>query len=729
MAIYILYLLKVSICLSIFFAFYLLLLRKKPFFQFNRLYILYAGVLSFIIPMLVVQESAISEKARTQPTATHLSPPEVASLEWEHIVMQPLQSAPFQWTLTLGDLLFGIYFIGVIVLLFRFIKNIWRIAVMVRESKQHKIFGTKVLQHPSMPTSTFFNILFWRDQTSYSPEQTKAVLLHEKVHARQWHSSDVLIMKLIEIFQWFNPISKYLSRELSLQHEYIADRYAARKMDNKKDYVHLLLEQIPVRNKLMPLNYFHSFTKKRIDMMQQEVPSFTSLFPYFFILPLSLQLAGTFSDSNEMTAVENSIHILSNKEIGLTQNLTPNQSENVIQWGDLVIDLVEIDGWDGVKAFTARKSILKSDLLSLVNENLFIKIGNKKDFDEKTVAFRIIVNSRDTSFHYRNQVGSSYPFRLNSQMAHFLEEYINDGSGFRLQADLEDASIHLFLRITDLKTKTSYLSWNDRKFHVWTEGRLTLPFYPPEINLIEAKEMIRFLRSDEVKLVLDKNELDRSKVRQFYECTGPSRAINKYHLIQRLEVADEISAPIVVAMAGPEGEVYYSAFDDEKKPTIEYETLNDFSQEAFSGIPANHIVNESVLFKWGPFESKLKMNDFQPRFYPLPYSRKNPTMNGQDIADGAPKEMVSQMLKSIPEIQVNGKAAKGKAVIKVHFIDHELLPFYCNIEYDLTEHKLIQSPCQQRILDNIKADDWITIMGVFVESEQKISYTKMKITE
>ncbi|RYG08131.1 MAG: hypothetical protein EOO07_26150, partial [Chitinophagaceae bacterium] len=46
------YLLKVSVCLTFLFAFYLVVLRKLTFFKGNRFYLLFSLLLSFIIPSL-----------------------------------------------------------------------------------------------------------------------------------------------------------------------------------------------------------------------------------------------------------------------------------------------------------------------------------------------------------------------------------------------------------------------------------------------------------------------------------------------------------------------------------------------------------------------------------------------------------------------------------------------------------------------------------------------------
>ena len=65
------YLLKVSACSALFFAFYLLVLRKFTFFKINRFYLLLSLVISFIIPALqftIEREMEASTEVAVSPT-------------------------------------------------------------------------------------------------------------------------------------------------------------------------------------------------------------------------------------------------------------------------------------------------------------------------------------------------------------------------------------------------------------------------------------------------------------------------------------------------------------------------------------------------------------------------------------------------------------------------------------------------------------------------------------
>src|SRR5690606_12055168 len=53
------------------------------------------------------------------------------------------------------------------------------------------------------------------------------MLVHEKVHAEQLHSIDIVFFELIRTILWFNPVVHVWIRAAKLNHEYIADRATA----------------------------------------------------------------------------------------------------------------------------------------------------------------------------------------------------------------------------------------------------------------------------------------------------------------------------------------------------------------------------------------------------------------------------------------------------------------------------------------------------------------------
>ena len=89
---------------------------------------------------------------------------------------------------------------------------------------------------------------------------------HERVHALQGHSYDIVLLELVSIFNWFNPVVYWIKKELKFQHECIANEICS---SDKVSYAQLLLSHAMQTD----INLFRhefsnqSFLKKRIMML------------------------------------------------------------------------------------------------------------------------------------------------------------------------------------------------------------------------------------------------------------------------------------------------------------------------------------------------------------------------------------------------------------------------------------------------------------------------------
>jgi TonB family protein len=111
---------------------------------------------------------------------------------------------------------------------------------------------------------------------------------HENIHAAQWHSADILLMEIVIIFNWFNPIVYLFRKELKNVHEFIADEGAIKLSGNKKEYARLLFSQTfetPINNLVNPF-FNQKLLKQRIMMIQKNKSQKSALLKYLFALPL-----------------------------------------------------------------------------------------------------------------------------------------------------------------------------------------------------------------------------------------------------------------------------------------------------------------------------------------------------------------------------------------------------------------------------------------------------------
>ncbi|TFF38448.1 M56 family metallopeptidase [Mucilaginibacter psychrotolerans] len=279
------YLLLVNIYLTLFFGFYALLLRRETFFQLNRIYLVGAALLSFFIPL--IQSDWLKDLFITREVqATFYG----SGADINITALAPIKDSPY----TLGQLVVMLYLAGVTVLALRLM---WQFIQLKRVLKQAL---------PTVPYS-FFNMIYVADDT----ESKEVIMAHEEVHAKQWHSADVLIVEAVMILSWFNPVVYLYRSAIKHIHEYIADRQAIKAGNDKAEYAMLLLSQTfnaPAHRLVNPF-YNHSLLKQRIMMLQKNKSQRIKLLKYGLSAPLFIMMlilsSATINDSKAVKSINN----------------------------------------------------------------------------------------------------------------------------------------------------------------------------------------------------------------------------------------------------------------------------------------------------------------------------------------------------------------------------------------------------------------------------------------
>lgn len=256
------YLLLVNFYLILFFGFYALLLRKETFFQLNRVYLVAASLLSFLIPLIqadwVTNLFITQQVQRTVYGGTLMLTP--------GFVVSEKQSG-----ITFGQIVNAIY---ITVTLFLIIRLGWQLLVL-----------KKAINEPSPSAAYSF---FKKISLGENVSQSAVIAEHEAVHATQWHSVDVMIIEMVMIVNWFNPVVYLYRFAIKYIHEFIADRQVIERGTDKVDYALLLLSQTfetDTHNLVIPF-YNHSLLKKRIKMLQKNKSHRIMLAKYGLSAPL-----------------------------------------------------------------------------------------------------------------------------------------------------------------------------------------------------------------------------------------------------------------------------------------------------------------------------------------------------------------------------------------------------------------------------------------------------------
>ncbi|HTH82968.1 MAG TPA: TonB family protein, partial [Mucilaginibacter sp.] len=256
-------------------------------FQLNRVYLVSAALLSFLIPL--IQSNWVKNLFVTQEIQhTIYNSPVINS----PIVVGNLNLMPAQSTLTVGEIVNAIY---IAVTLFLIIRLMWQLVIL-----------KKAIEKPSPSAAySFFRKISLGDKL----EHADVIARHERVHAGQWHSVDVMIIETVMIINWFNPVVYLYRFAIKYIHEFIADRQVIKSGTDKVDYALLLLSQtfeVPTHT-LVNTFYNHTLLKQRIAMLQKNKSQRIALAKYglsapLFILMLILSSA-TVNNSKVIKAI------------------------------------------------------------------------------------------------------------------------------------------------------------------------------------------------------------------------------------------------------------------------------------------------------------------------------------------------------------------------------------------------------------------------------------------
>lgn len=273
------FVIKATVALLVFYAFYQAFLAKESMFGFNRFYLLFALCFSLFVPFLQMPFS-LGVTERLLPENSFIPTP--ISVEGSHRQVQPPQpsweqseteiSPQSQPTTAVDWYTIGlvIYILGLILFLTRFIRQLLRLIRLIRTNLTiQKDECTYVLLNRQTLPFTFLNFLFVEKEAFQQNAIEKEILFHEWTHIRQKHSWDILLVEIFRVAFWFNPLLLLYKKAIQLNHEFLADAAVNVKFQDKTGYQWLLFNKASINQAGLsissPFNF--SSTKSRLIMM------------------------------------------------------------------------------------------------------------------------------------------------------------------------------------------------------------------------------------------------------------------------------------------------------------------------------------------------------------------------------------------------------------------------------------------------------------------------------
>ena len=282
------YLLKVMICSGILYGYYHLALKDKVFHQWNRFYLLGSVLISMLLPLVQVEVNT-----PVQSESKVITVLQMVSGADEYVREANAKPMAFMNGELLSIVAYVLVSIATLVL---FMVALYRIHQMIRRHVTVVIDDFYFLNtsEPGTPFS-YFRFLLWNREIPLDTENGQRILEHELVHIREKHSWDKLFMQLTLVAFWINPFFWLIRRELSLVHEFIADRKTVGNGDTKA-FARLLLEtSFPGYAPMMTNAFFTSSIKRRLAMMTKQQQPGLSYLSRLMMIPLLFILLFVFS--------------------------------------------------------------------------------------------------------------------------------------------------------------------------------------------------------------------------------------------------------------------------------------------------------------------------------------------------------------------------------------------------------------------------------------------------
>jgi hypothetical protein len=293
---------KTILCSATLYLIYYFLLEKEKIHRFNRFYLVFSVIFSFIAPLIHLK-TQIAERIIPEPL--YLTGNTFQGSTFQSAELQQTISSGNDY-LTLTNFLLVVYISVTAFLFCRFFINFFTIYFKIRKNKKVPFRGAQlVLTNADNDPHSFLNYIFINNEDYERGVVENEILRHELAHINQKHSLDILFIELITIFAWVNPFLYLFRNSIQLNHEFLADDYVVEKYPNKHNYQLLLLDKSRKSSILILSSSFNYLqTKKRIIMMGKITSRRMAILKKIALVPLLVAIAVLFSSKTVAQEIE-----------------------------------------------------------------------------------------------------------------------------------------------------------------------------------------------------------------------------------------------------------------------------------------------------------------------------------------------------------------------------------------------------------------------------------------
>ena len=266
---FLLYIARAGLYLSLFYAFYLLVMRRTTFFRLNRVLLLAGSYLCLVLPFVRLRSVSATSLA-SDLTMVGIGDEAEAAVK-----------GAFPWQ----EIVLAVYVAGAVVTLVMFLVSSWKMGRLIGKGNLSCKDGYRlvVLEQDVPSFSWGRNVVMSRKDLEENP----AILTHERMHVECMHSLDLLLLLPIQLLFWWNPLVWINRQELRLLHEYEADEGVIQKGIDATQYQLLLVRKAVGEHRFTLASGFqHAKLKNRIEMMLKPYSSAWLRWSYLALIPV-----------------------------------------------------------------------------------------------------------------------------------------------------------------------------------------------------------------------------------------------------------------------------------------------------------------------------------------------------------------------------------------------------------------------------------------------------------
>jgi len=361
---FITYIAKSAGILTLFYLVYVFVLRKDTFFTANRTFLLIGIASAIFLPFV------------TFTTITFVAAPvyEVTENFSEIVPIQTTQATTIKETINFWQVFTVIYFVGLGIMTLRFGIQLMSLFSLLRKHPSKTINGFRFIEiNDEIAPFSFFNYIVFNPET-HEQHELEMILQHEKVHASQWHSIDLLLSNFVRVLQWINPISWLYKKSIEANLEFLADNQTVSSVPSKTEYqLALLKASSPLPVPALTNNFYHSFIKKRIIMLNKSNSNKYNQLKLMLVLPALALFLWSFNTEEviEYTTPPAEISSAENNTLPIKKNALRFSAQTTDAELNALEDYFETNHPESMVKIAARKRDASGNLINFSFQTKF----------------------------------------------------------------------------------------------------------------------------------------------------------------------------------------------------------------------------------------------------------------------------------------------------------------------------------------------------------------------